>query len=580
MDRRNFFGMLTLGGGALATGSVSVLSLPGSLSAQGKSFRNRQSEFSADVVIAGAGLGGFAAAMAALRNGQSVILTEETDWIGGQMTQQGLSCPDEHQWIETHGATQLYRDYRLAVREYYKRNYPLTESTKARNNLNPGDGSVSKLCHEPRVALAILNNMIAPYLSSGKLKLLLEHKIVSAEVSGDKVRALKARSVNQDKNEVWLSAPYFIDATELGDLLPLTGTEYITGSEPRNETKELHAAEKANPANNQAITYCFAMDYVPGANNVIDKPVQYNFWRNHIPKLDSPWSGNLLDLAYSDPKTLKRKALGFNPEGVATGDALNLWNYRKIINKNNFNPDFYPGDITIVNWPQNDYFLGNLIGASDKELKKYKDDAKQLSLSLFYWLQTEVNRPDGKQGWPGLRLRKDIMGTEDGLAKHPYIRESRRIKAVFTVLEEHVGAENRSLVTGKKSENISANFYDSVGTGYYHIDLHPSSGGNNYIDFGSLPFQIPLGALLPQRVENLIPANKNIGTTHITNGCYRLHPVEWSIGEAAGLLVSYSLNKKIVPKSVRENQGTLEDFQNFIRSHGIETHWPKEITSK
>ena len=45
------------------------------------------------------------------------------------------------------------------------------------------------------------------------------------------------------------------------------------------------------------------------------------------------------------------------------------------------------------------------------------------------------------QGWPGIRLRPDIMGTEDGLAKYPYIRESRRIKAVFTVLEEHVGAE-------------------------------------------------------------------------------------------------------------------------------------------
>jgi hypothetical protein len=265
---------------------------------------------------------------------------------------------------------------------------------------------------------------------------------------------------------------------------------------------------------------------------------------------------------------------------VATGNALNLWNYRKIINKNNFDANFYKGDITIVNWPQNDYFLGDLIGASEKEFRKYTDQAKQLSLSLFYWLQTEVNRPDGKQGWPGLRLRGDIMGTEDGLAKYPYIRESRRIKAVFTVLEEHVGIENRALVTGKKSENMAANFYDSVGIGYYHIDLHPTTGGNNYIDFGSMPFQIPLGALLPQRVENLIPANKNIGTTHITNGCYRLHPVEWSIGEAAGLLVSYSLRKKILPRSVRDNVNTLEDFQNFIRANGIETHWPKELVGK
>src|SRR5690606_13739421 len=176
----------------------------------------------------------------------------------------------------------------------------------------------------------------------------------------------------------------------------------------------------------------------------------------------------------------------------------------KLIDRHNFKPGTYAGDITIVNWPQNDYMLGDLIGASEEEFKKHVDASKQLSLSLLYWLQTEAPRPDGGRGWPGLRLRKDIMGTEDGLAKYPYVRESRRIKALFTVLEEHVGAENRGMITGKASGNTSADFYDSVGVGYYHIDLHPSSDGDNYIDFGSLPFQIPLGSLIPIRMENLL----------------------------------------------------------------------------
>ena len=104
--------------------------------------------------------------------------------------------------------------------------------------------------------------------------------------------------------------------------------------------------------------------------------------------------------------------------------------------------------------------------------------------------------------------------------------------------------------------------------------MHPSCGGNNYIDFGSLPFQIPLGSLLPRRIENLLPANKNIGTTHITNGCYRLHPVEWSIGESVGMLVAYALDKNVIPRAVREKQDMLEDFQNMVRAQGIETHWP------
>lgn len=573
MNRRNFIERLSVGSGVALATPLPTFAATAQPLTETTFFRNGQAERKADLVIAGGGLGGCAAALAALRNNLTVILTEETDWTGGQLTQQGVP-PDEHPWIETHGATQLYRDFRTAVRNYYRQHYPLTEAAKSQPYLNPGDGTVSKLCHEPRVALAVLEQLLAPYRSSGRLTVLLNHKIAGADVSGDTVHALKAVS-QRSGNEIILSAPYFVDATELGDLLPMTGTEFVTGAESRRETRELHAPEKADPDNCQAFTMCFAMDYVPGANHVIDKPKEYDFWRSYSPKVTPTWSGKLLDLAYSNPKTLEPKALGFHPEGISMGDKLNLWNYRRIISKANFKPGTYAGDITNVNWPQNDYSLGNLIGASDKDFKKHVERAKQLSLSLLYWLQTEAPRPDGGQGWAGLRLRGDLMGTEDGLAKYPYIRESRRIKAVFTVLEEHVGAENRALVTGKQSGNTAADFHDSVGVGYYHIDLHPSTGGNNYIDFGSLPFQIPLGALLPKRMNNLLPANKNIGTTHITNGCYRLHPVEWSIGEAVGLLVAYSLDKKVMPRAVREKETLLSGFQQLIRSQGIETHWPK-----
>ena len=215
-------------------------------------------EISADVVISGGGLGGCAAALSALRNNLNVILTEETDWIGGQISQQGVP-PDEHQWIETHGATKLYRSFRNSVRSYYNRYYPLTDVARKNEYLNPGDGSVSRLCHEPRVALAVLHDMLAPYLSSKKLVLLTDYKIVSADVSGGKISSLKAVNQIHGKNLI-LSAPYFIDATELGDLLPLTSTAFVTGTESRKETKELHAPEKANPENTQAFTVCFAMD--------------------------------------------------------------------------------------------------------------------------------------------------------------------------------------------------------------------------------------------------------------------------------------------------------------------------------
>ena len=117
--------------------------------------------------------------------------------------------------------------------------------------------------------------------------------------------------------------------------------------------------------------------------------------------------------------------------GNTTGKSLNLWNYRRIINRENFKAGTYKGDITIVNWPQNDFLLGNIVDVEEKEFNKNIEAAKQLSLSLFYWLQTEVPRPDGGAGWPGLRLGQISWVLMDGLAKYPYIREARRIKACF-----------------------------------------------------------------------------------------------------------------------------------------------------
>jgi hypothetical protein len=108
----------------------------------------------------------------------------------------------------------------------------------------------------------------------------------------------------------------------------------------------------------------------------------------------------------------------------------------------------------------------------------------------------------------------------------------------------------------------------------YRIDLHPSTGGDNYIDVASCPFEIPLGALIPRRVGNLLPAGKNVGTTHITNGCYRLHPVEWNIGEAAGALASFCLDRGVSPRAVREAPGLLEEFQSHLTGHGVELRWP------
>lgn len=504
-----------------------------------------------------------------------VVLTEETDWIGGQLTSQGVP-PDEHPWIEQFGCTALYRDYRNRIRKYYRDHYSLTPEARARIHLNPGDGSVSRLTHEPRVSVAVLEQMLAPWIGGGQLILLLRHKALAAEVNGDRVRSVKLRGLETGTDRV-VDAAYFIDATEMGDLLPLTKTEYVTGTESKSQTGELHAPGKAQPANHQAFTVCFAVDHRPGEDHVIDKPDEYTFWRDYVPDMKPAWPDRLLSWSMSDPQRLTRRNVMFDPEAERSPEGLlNLFIYRRIANKRNHAPGSYQSDVSLINWPQNDYWLGNLHEVSAEEAARHLKRGKQLSLSLLYWMQTEAPRPDGGAGWKGLRLRHDIMGTEDGLAKYPYIRESRRILAEFTVVEEHVGTDARMKATAKSREEVVAErFEDSVGVGSYRIDLHPSSGGDNYIDVSSLPFQIPMGALIPRRVENLLAGCKNLGVTHITNGCYRLHPVEWNIGESAGALAAHAIASRQNPKRIRGDAKLRTEFQSKLIAQGVEIEWPK-----
>jgi len=95
-----------------------------------------------------------------------------------------------------------------------------------------------------------------------------------------------------------------------------------------------------------------------------------------------------------------------------------------------------------------------------------------------------------------------------------------------------------------------------------------------YIDTATLPFQIPLGALVPERMTNLLPACKNLGVTHMTNGCYRLHPVEWNIGESAGLLAAYSLKYSVTPHQISEKTNLFDEFRSLLTEQMVETAWP------
>lgn len=526
-----------------------------------------------DVLIVGGGLGGVAAALAVCRAGRTAVLTEPTDWIGGQLTAQAVP-PDEHPWVEQFGVTATYRALRESIRAHYRTWYPLRAEALALSQLNPGAGRVSKLCHEPRAALAVLAAMLAPHRAAGRLTLLTGHRPVAAETHGDTVRAVTLEDVT-DRRRHTIAAAYVIDATETGELLELAGVEHALGAEARSEHDEPHAPDTADPLNQQGITVCFALSHHQGADHTIDRPAGYAFWRSYQPDF---WPGPLLGFSAPDPRTLAAVPRTFQPnpdldpldvaadQSADAGDK-ELWGFRRILARKLHRPGAFDSDITLVNWPLNDYWLKPLIGAGAETSRQAVAEARQLSLALLYWLQTEAPRADGGTGFPGLRLRPDITGTADGLAKAPYVRESRRIKAVTTITERDVAIDLVGPYGGTR-------YRDSVGVGGYRIDLHPSTRGDNYIDIGSVPFEIPLGALLPRRVRNLLPGAKNIGTTHITNGCYRLHPVEWNVGEVVGELAAHCLAEGVQPHQVQQEDVAFEEFSRRLDRAGVQRHWP------
>lgn len=525
-----------------------------------------------DVVIVGGGLGGVAAALALLRSGNRVVLSEEYPWLGGQLTSQAVP-PDEHIWVEQFGVTATYRKLREGIRQYYRDFYPLTDEARRDTRLNPGLGRVSKLCHEPRVALAVIAQMLAPHIATGRLVVLQPHVPVAADVSDDSVTSVTL-SNTQSGERVVVSAAFVLDATETGDVLPLTGTEYVVGAEARSDTGEPSAAAVADPGNVQSIAWCFVFDHIEG-DHTIDRPEDYDYWRGLQPEF---WGDAMLSFTAPNPRTLvpETRTLDVNPDldtpytdedpRLDAGDT-DLWQFRRITARQNFVRGSYESDIVVANWPQLDYLGGSIIDVDEATRGRHFAAAKAQSRAYFYWLQTEAPRPDGGHGWPGLRLRGDLVGTEDGFAQAPYIRESRRIVAKQTVLEQDVSVAVRG-------HGGPARFDGSVGVGMYRIDLHPSTAGDNYIDVECAPFEIPLGALVPVRTKNLLPAAKNIGTTHITNGAYRLHPVEWNIGESAGVLAAFCIEHAILPRDVLSDPKLLALFQTRLTEAGIEIHWP------
>lgn len=489
-----------------------------------------------NVLVAGGGTGGVAAALAATRLGMKACITEETDWLGGQLTAQGLNASDDApgKLTDTIGATRSFLEHRRLMRASYG------------GRSNPGGCWVSKLCGEPKVALDALEKMMTPAIDRGLLRVFYNVKPVSATVQNGKLTALTMERT-RDGGRFSIRAEQTVDATELGDVIKLSGAAYRVGQESRADTGEADAPAQACPTCIQSFTYDVVLERrPPNERHVIAKPQGYGV---------EPWMKGFSHKRGSGPATFPM----FGESSV--------WTYRRIVE----GAAFGRTDLSVMNWGDgNDYPFGGIVDVPEPEMVAQLARGRQRALGYVYWLQTEA---DG-QGYPFLKLRSDVLGTTTGVSKTPYIREGRRLRALETIKTEDISDYY------VKNSARAREWTDSGGIGFYPMDMHRNVGPSYAPAFPhghSLPFQIPIGSLIPEAIDGLLAGAKNFGTTHLTNSAYRLHPIEWAAGEAAGTLAALSTNWNKEPRAAFANEGNLRELQDQLLKGGAPLYWVDDV---
>jgi hypothetical protein len=511
-----------------------------------------------DIVIFGASFGGVSAALAAARYSKRVALIDASGNVGGQATAQGLTRWDESEPVtspSTYGSSKSYQVLKDDVRGWFRANTTLAPGVDGQT-FNPGFAHAGHpFSADCNVTETTLRQLLKDVQAS--VTLVLDTAVQGADVTNGIIHAL--RLANGDT----VAGTIFVDATDLGELLPMCGTAWVIGAEAKSDTEEPHAESKADPGHIQPITVSIAVEHRPdGESHVIPQPPNY--------------SQALIDAQAFHVYNERNGMIGgvFTSAHSANPGWETLFNYRQYVDHANFADAAYAYDRTTINVGCNDYQAAVVPTGDAAKDAAIVEEARAVSIAYLYWLQTEAPRDDASgKGYPNLMVRADIFGRADGTAPQAYIRESRRLaKPVVRVLEQHIA------VPDPKTPGARApmNFSDSCGICMYGIDIHQVYGPAGTPWVGGItvrPFQVPVGSLIPTDTSNLITACKNIGATHLTSGAYRVHPGEWAVGEAAGTLAAYCVGQAVTPAQVHANSSRIAALQLRLLEQGVPIFW-------
>lgn len=567
-----------------------------------------------DVVVIGGTLGGVAAAHHAMKTGVTTCMIELTPWLGGQISSQGVSAIDESRAMRwRRNFSPSWEAFKALIRRQPVYLPPWTGLGSPQSVAAVNSCWVGELCFSPRAGATAAEMWLRQALPSApdsRWATSTAFKGAAFDATGRVVTAVYGvRRIPLDPNYVppgrlsreleewysWSDSDIYnkvpirlqprpggrmvvVDATDTGELVGWANLPHRTGSDAQAFTGEVNAPPRENPDCTQAYTYPFVLATLDDGK------------------------ASLKRLQTVEPAFPKEEHWReFDLEGFPFFNVSGMFNYRRIVGHATDGGHVNvtrPGEMTLINWNKgNDWHFMDpplVLTEEDIRLDGQKQDWRGgLSVeSLNYgeihalmfakWLMereatdqlplTFLSGPDSP------------LGTQSGLSMVPYIREGRRILGRPAYGQDSfmaVEADMREDMTGGRDFSATA-----VALAHYDIDIHgcryrdgrPSyeAAAASIKEFVVRPLQIPLEAIVPQGVDNVLIGGKSMAVSHIVNGATRVHYGEWSVGGAAGATAGWLLQEgkpiDLTPAQIVVT-GQMPALQTFLVSQGLSFTW-------
>lgn len=568
-------------------------------------------ELETDLLIVGGTESGWAAAVRAARLGvPSITIVHDGEWLGGQFTEQALACVDENKGV---GQVGWGVDWHPMKRSFHRSGLfkELMDRIEVFNEQTYGAPMPGRPYHGPSTfrpaeAEAIFREMLQPYLDSGQVRFVTNHYPVRADyVSANIVRrfpkltGLWFTPVGAKQPVLHVRTKITIDASDWGEAIQVSGAAFECGPDPKSRYNEPSASDdpKANPPNEMnPITWAMIVEESDG-DTPIAKPARYddrNFVRTSKLSLAAmqglPWD-----------RPVRLGSIPHWPDdGKASSRQLSVYTVRRIVDGNTSNDgktsillNYMLGqDYPLERLPKSvvDALEATEPGASKKNIVLMSreqrqivyDDAKRHSLSVLYHLQNFVHERASQKANSFRRFHlSNEFGTADNLPPKPYIREGLRLKAMYMMREQD--GRNRDGETKKAArERMSRVMYpDGVFCWQFHYDFHRTGraylkdegNAGPWVDFekpGRHTHHVsdrsvfPLRSLIPEQMDGLLGAQKNVGYSSIVCAAIRLHDQCIAIGEAAGVAAAVALRKEIQPRNLPFDRSLLEEVRHGL----------------